>query len=355
MPLIFQSGVGTLNLFGSYASDAAFVTANGTAINGYAYYNTTSNTVRAYIGSAWINLQADPFSPNLIHNLSIAASVNVSTLTLTVAFKTAGGNDASASDPIVLCFRNATATTGSYSYVALTAAASIVVPSGTSIGTANAVASYLYLFAVNNGGAIVPGVSLSDSFDEGQLYSSTAVSGGTSSTTLYTTAALITKAIRYVGRIRISEAAAGTWASAPTEVTAFPFKTGTMGARAKISTNQTPGAGNQINFATVVDDPFSMITTGASWKATIQNPGWYRISCVTLTTAAAAGTLYIYKNGSVEVAISTTNTGNEVTGSAELRLVTGDTIDIRPDSGATFDSSSTGRFCQVFINRIGSY
>jgi hypothetical protein len=56
MGLFYQSGIGTLNLFGSYASDAAFVAANGTAVNGYAYYNTTLNAFRAYGNSGWRTL-----------------------------------------------------------------------------------------------------------------------------------------------------------------------------------------------------------------------------------------------------------------------------------------------------------
>lgn len=38
----------------SYASDAAYVTANGTAENGDCYYNTTNNKVRIYENGAWV-------------------------------------------------------------------------------------------------------------------------------------------------------------------------------------------------------------------------------------------------------------------------------------------------------------
>jgi len=37
-----------------YASDAAFVIAEGTAIDGNIYYNTTDNKVRIYEDGAWV-------------------------------------------------------------------------------------------------------------------------------------------------------------------------------------------------------------------------------------------------------------------------------------------------------------
>jgi len=46
--------VGGVTNLSSYASDAAFVTANGTAVNGDIYMNTTDNKVRIYENGAWV-------------------------------------------------------------------------------------------------------------------------------------------------------------------------------------------------------------------------------------------------------------------------------------------------------------
>lgn len=48
------ASVGSVVSFAEYASDAAFVTANGAAENGDAYYNTTDNKVRIYENGAWV-------------------------------------------------------------------------------------------------------------------------------------------------------------------------------------------------------------------------------------------------------------------------------------------------------------
>lgn len=153
------------------------------------------------------------------YSFSTAVAANALTINL---LNGAGATPGAGADAVNISFRNATSATGTYATVSVTGALSVVVPSGTTIGTDNGVAHYIYLYALNNAGTAELAVSLKY-FDDGSIQSSSAISGGTSAITLYSTTARSNVAIRLLGRIRITEATAGTWASNATEVTCTPF------------------------------------------------------------------------------------------------------------------------------------
>ena len=85
-------------------------------------------------------------------NGTIVASVAGNALTLAV--KTLAGNDPSAGDPVWFVFRSATASSGSYSVIEVTAALSTTVPSGSTLGFANATPGRVWVAAVNNAGTV---------------------------------------------------------------------------------------------------------------------------------------------------------------------------------------------------------
>ena len=89
-------------------------------------------------------------------NASITASVGSSELT--VALKGADGNDPSASNPVVLPFRSATAGTGTITARTVTAATSIVINSTATLGAANSTAFSIWVVAFDDAGTIRLGV-----------------------------------------------------------------------------------------------------------------------------------------------------------------------------------------------------
>lgn len=83
-------------------------------------------------------------------NGTLVASVNANILT--VAVKTFAGNDPSASDPVYVLFRNATAGTGDYTVITLIAPTSITTAVGATFGVANGIPFRLWVVGFNDGG-----------------------------------------------------------------------------------------------------------------------------------------------------------------------------------------------------------
>jgi hypothetical protein len=153
-----------------------------------------------------------------VSNCSLTASVGSSALT--VALKDAAGDDPSGGSPCTITFRDATISTGTYADVSATAATSVVVSSGSTLGSTSAVAYYVYVYAINNAGTLELAVS-NKLFDQTNIASSTTeggAGGADSGTTMYSTTGRSNVAIRLIGRILSTQATAGTWASAVTSI-----------------------------------------------------------------------------------------------------------------------------------------
>ena len=140
---------------------------------------------------------------------TVAASVASNDLTVTI-------------NPTKLDFRSTTLTSGTITTVNLASAASLVVPSGATLGTTNSVSARLVILAINNAGTIeaaIVNVAGGINLSETGLISTTALSTGADSANVaYSTTARTSVAYRVVGIIDITETTAGTWATAPTLV-----------------------------------------------------------------------------------------------------------------------------------------
>lgn len=155
-----------------------------------------------------------------IKNHAIAASV--ASNILTVAIKTAAGTDPSATDIVKIAFRSSTATTGTYTVRSVTAALSVDVVSGASLGLKDGQQQDVHLYAIDNAGTVELAVAGSRIFDEGTIQSTTAIdTSSDSASVLYSTTARANVPIRYIGRVRSTQTTYGTWAAAPSELALF--------------------------------------------------------------------------------------------------------------------------------------
>lgn len=142
-----------------------------------------------------------------------------------------------------------------------------------------------------------------------------------------------------------------------------------VGARATQSSAQSISNNTVtiVNFSTVDDDPYSLVTTGGFWKFTAPLAGRYMVAAQvlfasTLTWADGEGSsISLYKNG-VEVAVldrddvgSSLATYRRLGGTDYVQLAKNDYIDIRvvQNSGAALALHTSALYNRIAISLLG--
>ena len=138
----------------------------------------------------------------------VSASVGSNALTITL-------------NPTTLDFRSTTLGSGTVNTRTVASALTLVISSGSTLGTTNAVLSRLAVLAIDNAGTVelaVSNLSGAVNLNETGLISTTAEGGAgaaDSATAVYSTTARTNVPYRIVGFIESTQATAGTWATAP--------------------------------------------------------------------------------------------------------------------------------------------
>lgn len=259
----YRSGAGEMDA-SILGSKVVAVTASGIAITG-----TISATGTAIASTALSN---DPF-----YNLSLSASVAASALT--IAIKGADGNDPSSTNPVIINFRSATATSGLTSQLTLTSATSLVISSGSTMGFTNAVIGRLWIVGFNDAGTFrlgavncLNGTSVFALRDG--IYSSTAEggSGGADSAqVIYTGTAVTSKAMTILGYLEATEATAGTWDTAPSALQIKTASTALPGDVVQVASTQT-GATASGTTVLPFDDTIPQNTEGDQYMSQAITP-----------------------------------------------------------------------------------
>ena len=123
-----------------------------------------------------------------------------------------------------LDFRSSTLTSGTVNTRTIASPISLVISSGSTLGTVSAVQSRIAVIAIDNNGTIeLAAVNLAGGtlLDETGLISTTAEGGAgaaDSATVIYSTTARSSVAYRVVGYVESTQATAGTWATAPSTI-----------------------------------------------------------------------------------------------------------------------------------------
>lgn len=145
---------------------------------------------------------------------SVTASVASSALTVTL-------------NPCALDFRATPLTSGTVNTRTVGSAISVIVSSGSTLGTVSAQQSRIVVIALDNAGTIelaVVNISGGTNLDETTLISTTAEGGAgaaDSATVVYSTTARTSLPFRVVGFIQSTQTTAGTWATAPSTIQGY--------------------------------------------------------------------------------------------------------------------------------------
>jgi hypothetical protein len=219
----------------------------------------------------------------------------------TVAIKTLAGNDPSAADPVLVLFRNATVGTGDFAVLRVTAATSIVISSGSTLGFSNGVPGRFWLVGFNDAGTFRLGVinclSGTNIYPLGQdsIASSTAEGGAgaaDSAQVFYTGTAVTSKAYAILGFLEYTLATAGTWNTAP--------------SRVRLYGNGVPLPGQEIQRQRTASGAVATGSTILPWDDTIpQSTEGDQYLSQAITPTSAANVLAIEHSGTWSIATAT--------------------------------------------------
>lgn len=117
-------------------------------------------------------------------------------------------------------------------------------------------------------------------------------------------------------------------------------------ARYTIPAGKTADASNPIDASTLIFDPHSCVTTGATWKFTAKEAGTYSVGVAVYY--AANGDTFVYLNGSQEVFLCFPTVIASGAGSAIVKMAAGDYVDVRPTSSITTNAAPGRAHISIF-------
>lgn len=224
-PTINLNSLGAKKIYKNVGGTAVQLAANDVPTNfiGIHRYDTALD---GSAGGFWLLNFPNEVSNSFITdptNFTLVSSVAANALT--IAVKGLDGNDPSATNPVRIPFPNQT---GGFDVLTITTATSLVVPDTATLGTANAVLAKLWIVGFNDASTFRLGIVNTQvaagifAFTSGNTYSSTTISTGADSAgVFYSGTGVTTKAMVPLGLLEVTEATAGTWATAPSKTVLY--------------------------------------------------------------------------------------------------------------------------------------
>ena len=208
------------NTAGSTWYDNVYIVDGGFLGNDLTLSGTTivsgSVTLSGLVTVSGLTKFAKAIGANYLNNAAFSATAAANALTVTLLGEDAA--EPSSTNPVEVAFRSTTLTTGTSTVRTATAATTVVVPDGATLGFIANEASYIYVYLIDNAGTVELAVSGNPQNTAG-LVSTTAIgTGSDTKATLYSTSARTNVACRYLGKILLTTGATpGQW-STPTSL-----------------------------------------------------------------------------------------------------------------------------------------
>lgn len=250
--------------------------------------------------SATVTAQIQPISASVGSN---ALTISASSLSLT--------------------FRSTTLGSGATTTVTGTPA-NLVISSGSTLGTVNAVQSRIVVIALNNAGTIelaAVNISGGNQLDETNLISTTAEGGAgaaDSANVIYSATARTNVAYRVIGYIESTQATAGTWATAPSTIQGYGGQA--LAAMSSIGYGQTwqnPARSAGTTYYNTTGKPIVVSFYGNTGTGTLTpNVNGVTLPVVTIAGTIRVPTTFIVPPGG---SYSVTDSGAGLAGWSELR------------------------------------
>lgn len=315
-------------------------------------------------GAAGVQTQSYELS-----NLTLTATTLASALTIDL--KTQDGGDPDSDEIVNFGFRSETLTTGTYTIIPVTSARTVTISSGSTLGHSSGGTHWIYIYAMRVSGNVELAVS-SSIFDEGTVHSSTAEGGAgaaDSNRLLYSTTARTDVSVRLIGRLKSTQATAGTWNTQISEISLLPFKLPTIAAIYTTNTAQefATGVDEVVVFEDKVHDPYNTVVTNgtSTWEFTAPASRFYSVkwqaSMASTSTWDLTDRLHVrLRKGGVDTCVATwyapanINNNARVNSSCDVYLAAGDTLDFEMEqvSGGTLALDGSA-FNRISIIEVG--
>jgi hypothetical protein len=225
--------------------------------------------------------QAIPSSSLDMQNCGIATSVAAGALTISLK-QADGSSDPTAAAPCKISFGSSTATSGAYNQRSVTAAISVTVPSGATLGCNSGTLCQVWVYAIDNAGTVE--LAVATQYTQSRINSSTTIGTGADDYSLYSTTGRANKPIRMIARMYYGTAPNGTYSAVPDGIyLGDPNNLRVFEYFAATSSTKSPTASGNYNDMTgnsVTLQPGSWLITGnGSFSNSGASPSYTQTGC----------------------------------------------------------------------------